>query len=271
MGNHPSSTSKPATPTSAAPGPSSSSGSTPAPDSQSQSQSPRHSRKDTRNILHSTHHRSAAPPEASLAQATGSTVVSRPKSLPGTAVSSLSASPHSSASTPTNRELAARMDKPAEPRPIRDEPTKPVDVPCEPSYQSAHYPHAHYNSDAAAHSDQNLLSNGSVTDMYLQHPPRLPLPIEEELHTPGSPILAPEEDDGLPEPGELGESSTDALTRKSSGLSAGTAEDDEAEELRVDKTRPVVPTRLEWKRGGEKVYVTGSIFQWNRKHRLHPV
>lgn len=269
MGNHPSTTSKPQTPTSSAPGPSSSGGSTPAHDSQS----PRHGRKDTRNIFHSTHHRSAAPPEASLAQATGSTVASRPKSLPGTAVSSLSGSPHSNNSTPTNRELSARMEKPIpiEPRPvIRDEPSKPVDVPCEPSSQSAHQPHAHYNSDTAAHGDQQLMSTGSVTDMYLQHPPRLPLPIEEELHTPGSPILPPQEE-GLPEPGELGELSTDVLTRKSSGLSAGTADEDEAEELRVDKTRPVVPTKLEWKRGGDKIYVTGSIFQWNRKHRLHPV
>lgn len=39
----------------------------------------------------------------------------------------------------------------------------------------------------------------------------------------------------------------------------------------MDKTLPTVPTRLEWLRGGEKVYVTGTIFQWNRKTRLHPV
>ena len=282
MGNQPSSTSKPQTPSSAAPGPSTSSsgGSTPAHDIQS----PRHSRKDTRNILHTTHHRSAAPPEASLAQATGSTVVSRPKSLPGTAVSSLSGSPHSNNSTPTTRELggssrmtAAAAERPSEPRPVH-QPSKPVDVPCEPSSHSAHQPpHAHYNSDepsATRGGDpdlQPLSGGGSVTDMYLQHPPRLPLPIEEELHTPGSPILAPEEE-GLPDTAELGDSSMDALTRKSSGLSAGTVEDeDEVEELRVDKTRPVVPTKLEWKRGGDKIYVTGSIFQWNRKHRLHPV
>merc|ERR1712000_228930 len=92
-----------------------------------------------------------------------------------------------------------------------------------------------------------------------------------ELHTPGSPILSADLGEGLPEPGELGESSADVLTRKSSGLSASTAEDEDFEELRVDKTRPVVATKLEWKRGGDKIYVTGSIFQWNRKHRLQPV
>jgi hypothetical protein len=48
-------------------------------------------------------------------------------------------------------------------------------------------------------------------------------------------------------------------------------EEEDAEELLVDKTRPTVPTTLEWRHGGEKVYVTGTIFQWNRKTRLHPV
>ncbi|KAL7956443.1 5'-AMP-activated protein kinase beta subunit, interation domain-containing protein [Trichoderma compactum] len=103
--------------------------------------------------------------------------------------------------------------------------------------------------------------------MYMMRPPRLPLPIEEEVHTPGSPILGP--DESLADL-ELGESS-EALTRKSSALSSGTAEDDEGEELRVDKTRPVVATRIEWKGGGEKIWVTGTIFHWNRKLRLRPV
>lgn len=101
----------------------------------------------------------------------------------------------------------------------------------------------------------------------MTRPPRLPLPIEEEVHTPGSPILGP--DESLTDI-ELGESS-DGLTRKSSAVSATTVDEDEGEELRVDKTRPVVPTKIEWKLGGERVYVTGTIFQWNRKQRLHPV
>jgi hypothetical protein len=109
--------------------------------------------------------------------------------------------------------------------------------------------------------------------MYLTRPPRLPLPIEEEVHTPGSPILAPDEgqidESAVPEV-ELGEA-VEGITRKSSALSATTVDDDDAEELRVDRSRSVVPTKLEWKRGGDKIYVTGTIFQWNRKQRLHPV
>ncbi|KAF7542353.1 hypothetical protein G7046_g10176 [Stylonectria norvegica] len=105
--------------------------------------------------------------------------------------------------------------------------------------------------------------------MYLSRPPRLPLPIEEEVHTPGSPILAPEQDQGLPEIESV--EFSDSITRKSSALSATTLDEEDNDELRVDKNRPTVPIRLEWRRGGEKVYVTGTIFQWNRKQRLHPV
>jgi len=104
---------------------------------------------------------------------------------------------------------------------------------------------------------------------YLTRPPRLPLPIEEEVHTPGSPIIAPEE---LPDAGEdVDALDSDAMTRRSSALSNVTIDEEEADELNVDKSQPSVATRLEWKRGGEKVYVTGSIFQWNKKHRLLPV
>lgn len=221
-------------------------------------------RRESRNIIpaHTTH-RSAAPPEASLAQAQGSTVVSWPKSLPSTAVSSLSGSPHSNISTPA---------RPTDARAARDEPTKPVNVPTEASSLRSHLAHHHHGSHPysreAAPPEPQLVSNNSVTDMYLRGPPRLPLPIEEEVHTPGSPILAHDDGFGIV---DLAGDSSDGLTRKSSALSANTADDDESEELRVDKTRPVVPTRLEWKRGGDKVYVTGTIFQWNRKHRLHPV
>lgn len=115
-----------------------------------------------------------------------------------------------------------------------------------------------------------LVGNSSVNDMsYLTRPPRMPLPIEEEIHTPGSPIIAPTDanDAGVAEVETL----EDGMTRKSSALSTNTVEEEDGEELIVDKTRPTVPTRLEWRKGGGKVYVTGTIFQWNRKHRLHPV
>lgn len=254
MGNNPSSSSKPATPNPSTPVSGSVSGSA--------HESPRHHRKDARNIIPGHTQRSAAPPEPSMAQAQGSTVVNRPKSLPPTAVSSLSGSPLSNASAPIRSSEAKVVDaKPAESRPTpRDQPSKPVDVPVESSSLRSHH---------SAHVEPHLIPNSSITDMYLTRPPRLPLPIDEEVHTPGSPILAPEQDQTLPEVEPV--DSPEVITRKSSALSATTVDEEDNDELRVDKTRPTVPTKLEWLRGGEKVYVTGTIFQWNRKQRLHPV
>jgi hypothetical protein len=119
-----------------------------------------------------------------------------------------------------------------------------------------------------------MMSTSSIQDMsYLTRPPRLPLPIEEEIHTPGSPIISP--DEIIPVGSPVGNveaiDSEETLNRKSSALSANINEEEVEEELRVDKTTPTVPFTLEWPGGGEKVYVTGTIFQWNRKHRLHPV
>jgi hypothetical protein len=119
------------------------------------------------------------------------------------------------------------------------------------------------------------MPHSSLQDVsYMTRPPRLPLPIEEEVHTPGSPIIPPTEV-GLGEPLENVEGLNNTrLIRPTSTLSDASAaleEDDDAEELLVDKNRPTVPTLLEWRHGGEKIYVTGTIFQWNRKTRLHPV
>jgi hypothetical protein len=111
------------------------------------------------------------------------------------------------------------------------------------------------------------MPHSSLQDVsYLTRPPRLPLPIEEEVHTPGSPIITPAD---VTEPLDDVEG---LLAHPISNLSDNSVlEEEDTEELLVDKTRPTVPTRLEWRHGGDKVYVTGTIFQWNRKTRLHPV
>lgn len=201
---------------------------------------------DSKNIaaMHTTG-RAVVPPEESLASATRSNVSSNPKSLPQTITST------------------SPPKAPDDLRPIAvDAPSKPVAVPIEPSSARSHH---------NAPEPPNFMSQNSITDMsYLTRPPRLPLPIEEELHTPGSPIIAPADAGDVTDIQALDSD----MTRKSSALSGGTsAEDDEdtdGEGLVVDRTRPTVPTTLRWLRGGEKVYVTGTIFQWNRKHRLQP-
>lgn len=251
MGNNPSSSSKSATPVSSA--------------AASQQDSPKHHHHHKRESKHIIPPRSAervaAPPEPSLTQAQGSTTTKGPKPLQAIPISSFTGSPSSSSST------SVPQPKPPENKHIiRDEPSKPVDVPSAPTESSSL--RSHYSAHMV---EPALVSNNSVNDMsYITRPPRLPLPIEEEIHTPGSPIIAPA-DTGEASVVEVEALDSDGMTRKSSALSTTTVDEEDGEELIVDKTRPTVPTRLEWRRGGGKVYVTGTIFQWNRKQRLHPV
>jgi hypothetical protein len=269
MGNNPSSTARP-------------SSSSP---SQSQgghgggrdTESPRPGRQPAKNLLPNPNQQGpAAPPERSLAHAKGTPVQPAQSNNPRLNLKttlqpgqSLSNSP--APSTPTGSTTSS---------------TRPVEVKQQARsahlYEAAHSrpvavpnPHDSPSSPRSPFSADSIesgaLQHSSVQDMsYLTRPPRLPLPIEEEVHTPGSPLIAPA-DIGQPID-DVDALDVDGLPRQTSNLSSNsTIDDEDAEELRVDKTRPTVPTRLEWLRGGDKVYVTGTIFQWNRKTRLHPV
>jgi hypothetical protein len=105
----------------------------------------------------------------------------------------------------------------------------------------------------------------------LNFPPRLPLPIQEEVYTPGSPIITPADITSvLDEDGDL----DGTLVRRTSLLSHTTADDDEIDDdLQVnglDGARGgTVPTRIEWKQGGDRVYITGTFAEWSRKYRMH--
>lgn len=231
--------------------------------SHGQHDSPRPVRRDNKNPI-PVHTRVAAPPEPSLTQAQGTAVQpppsSRPKSLPPVRTNhSLSNSPAPSMSGPSSVSSARPIDvKTGKPEPSH-EPAKPLAVP---------HPH---NSPGSDGYEAATLPLSSLQDIsYLTRPPRLPLPIEKEVHTPGSPIIAPTD---VGEPLDDVEGlDAEGLPRPASNLSnTSTVDEEDVEGLLVDKNRPTVPTRLEWLRGGDKVYVTGTIFQWNRKTRLHPV
>ena len=105
----------------------------------------------------------------------------------------------------------------------------------------------------------------------LNFPPRLPLPIQEEVYTPGSPIITPADitsvlnDDG---------DGDGVLVRRTSLLSHTTADDDEIDDdlqaYGLEGARGgTVPTRIEWKQGGDRVYITGTFASWSRKYRMH--
>ncbi|TEA19102.1 SNF1 protein kinase subunit beta-3 [Colletotrichum sidae] len=237
MGNNPSSSSKPGTPVSAS----------------VSHDSPKHHHHHHHHLKRESKHiipprsaeRVVVPPEPSLTQAQGSTTTKGPKPLQAIPISSFTTgSPSSSSST------SVPQPKPPESKPaVRDEPSKPVDVPIAPTESSSL--RSHYSAHMV---EPALVSNNSVNDMsYITRPPRLPLPIEEEIHTPGSPIIAPA-DSGEAAVEEVETLEGDGMTRKTSALSTNTVDEED-----------------EWRRGGGKVYVTGTIFQWNRKQRLHPV
>ncbi|KAF3483687.1 5'-AMP-activated protein kinase subunit beta-2 [Arthroderma uncinatum] len=128
---------------------------------------------------------------------------------------------------------------------------------------------------AAAYRDQNEASTPRPVNTYyaapshLTRPPRLPLPIGDAMTAPGSPITAS---------GSLGaaiafdKAGQEALAEKSE-LDPAIDEDDVVQD-ELDSIVPTgfnksVPTTIDWRGGGEKVYVTGTFVNWARKFKLH--
>ncbi|TKX26010.1 SNF1 protein kinase-like protein [Elsinoe australis] len=105
-------------------------------------------------------------------------------------------------------------------------------------------------------------------------PPRLPLPIDEENLAPGSPILSPvdEKADQLPPVDGLDNEADYGINRRTSVVSSNQDEEDDGEEFAaIDPNAPKTNYVIEWKspKPGERVYVTGTFVNWERKYRLH--
>ncbi|KAI9797511.1 MAG: hypothetical protein M1833_005422 [Piccolia ochrophora] len=103
-----------------------------------------------------------------------------------------------------------------------------------------------------------------------QRPPRLPLPIGEEVLSPGSPIISPADVASALDHDSI----AGVIPRRNSVLSSTTIDDDELGDedhaYTVEgEVRKTIPTVIEWKQGGDKVYVTGTFAGWNKKYRLH--
>ncbi|KAF2823917.1 AMPKBI-domain-containing protein [Ophiobolus disseminans] len=156
---------------------------------------------------------------------------------------------------------AAQQQPPSGPAPAPSSQTQPVNVPAVPREEA---PGSRTDAlassiDPAGASQQEYI----VSSSNFSRPPRLPLPIEEENHQPGSPILSsPIDHDDVGGP----------LPRQNmSILSTTTADDEElGDEFKSPSTgRPTVPTLIEWEGPGERVYVTGTFAGWNKKYKLH--
>ncbi|KAK2873692.1 hypothetical protein FQN49_002153 [Arthroderma sp. PD_2] len=128
--------------------------------------------------------------------------------------------------------------------------------------------------NAAAHRDQNEASAPRAVNTYyaapshLTRPPRLPLPIGDAMTAPGSPITS----------GSLGaamafDKANLEVSPEKSDLDPGIDEDDVVQD-ELDSIVPTgfnksVSTTIDWRGGGEKVYVTGTFVNWARKFKLH--
>ncbi|KAH7087685.1 5'-AMP-activated protein kinase beta subunit, interation domain-containing protein [Paraphoma chrysanthemicola] len=158
-------------------------------------------------------------------------------------------------SPPEKAQTPAPEPAPA-PAPSPSPQTRPVDVPTAPRDEPA----GSRTDDLAVSLDPVSASQQQeyiIPASHFSRPPRLPLPIEEEDHRPGSPIDHDEVDSALP--------------RHPSMLSTTTADDEDlADEFKGPNSgRPTVPTLIEWEGEGERVYVTGTFAGWDRKYRLH--
>nr|POE51956.1 snf1 protein kinase subunit beta-3 [Quercus suber] len=163
---------------------------------------------------------------------------------------------------PPSRASTAPVDAPRAGDEAELPPTaKPVDVPVDSQQIAAE------DQDGRipiAQSPYNLPQSNYT------RPPRLPLPIEEEVHAPGSPIITPQD---LSSP--LDVNGVDgAIPRRTSVLSATTVDDDDIGEdpafaLETDPLAPTIPTTVEWTGPGDKVFVTGTFVNWERKFKMH--
>lgn len=169
--------------------------------------------------------------------------------------------PSRTSTLPASHTLASHGPSPDD-RPSPSPSTRPVDVPQSAGYSEKEggqfYPSGHPDSG----------SPYGLPPSNFSRPPRLPLPIEE-VHGPGSPIITPQD---ISSP--IGQADINGLPRRASVLSSTTVDDEDMgdnEAFTADQASlaPSVPMEIEWKGPGEKVYVTGTFVQWDRKFKLH--
>ena len=145
----------------------------------------------------------------------------------------------------------------------KKEPSNPVTVPQRATSLRHKGPNSQLEPSAPPRDDHYIPHSN------LNFPPRLPLPIEEEIHTPGSPIFRPAGISSALNDEDIEES----IPRQSSVVSSTTIDDDddigdELQPFSLNDTRRTVATVVQWKQSGDKVYVTGTFTSWSRKFRM---
>lgn len=102
---------------------------------------------------------------------------------------------------------------------------------------------------------------------HLQRPPRLPLPIVDATTTPGSPII----DSLVGSPPY--EKFDDLRIHPTTELDNASVDEDEVEDelqsYAMAGVGKAVPTTIEWRGSGARVFVTGTFVNWEKKFRLY--
>lgn len=121
--------------------------------------------------------------------------------------------------------------------------------------------------DPVAPSGAPPLNSYYSASTHLQRPPRMPLPIGDATTTPGSPISGPEDSHIQSMPADQ---LLDGHMQAGSHVSTNTLDGDEmVDELQPFGVGKAVPTIIEWSGPGDKVYVTGTFVNWEKKFKLH--
>ena len=144
------------------------------------------------------------------------------------------------------------------------EPSDPMNVPTGT---------ASHSTDADSAQPSVVTTNQYVPKTQIPRPPRLPLPIANNVHVPGSPLLEPVEtaDEDVP----VFEEENTNLPRRSSMLSNTTADDievgDELQPFGVDTgLKKSVSVEFTWRTAGDTVFVVGTFSGWAQKYPLRP-
>ncbi|KAG9667177.1 carbohydrate-binding module family 48 protein, partial [Aureobasidium melanogenum] len=233
---------------------------------------------------HALHHRHHDPPRReprrreSIPALTSKTAAASPSldttSASGQAIFPSAYSPSQPRSTPasahqrnrSNTTNTPKQDSPSTPRRYKSlkSPSPPAEPRLSPASQPVDVPQSQRPPRSASPATEAAYH---LPPASFSRPPRLPLPIEQEDHTPGSPITSAVLPDDDPEQVDL--------PRRSSVVSSTVDDDDEEpdgfEGYETPAGGPKVPTLIEWRNAqpGDRVYVTGTFTNWERKFRLH--
>lgn len=216
---------------------------------------------------------SAADPSASSTNATGQPVTNKRNSLLQERLQSCSPdipSPRSSGRPEKSEPISTRSEgREKELRTLTStyghtyanrEPSGPVQVPTDRSRQ----PYNYVEPSAPPFSAYYGIPNPS----HLARPPRLPLPIGDSTIAPASPIIPPADVRAKePDLDDLDPSLTNIISPTNL---AGEDEEvsDELQPYAVDSSSTRVPMKIKWRGKGQRVYVTGTFVNWEKKFKL---